>query len=219
MAISLSCDSDFEKIGLEIYRGKVAVFPTDTVYGLGTNPRSPAGVKRCYEIKVRDSAKKMPVLLSDFNSARTMVRFGKRSNALASRFWPGRLSIILPVVDPTLPGELVGSDRALAVRIPNHQCCLRLISACGGSLIGTSANISGEKPLVDPEDSRLIVLSTKADFFVRGSCGKYSGLSSTVVDATDDYSIKIVREGAIPRETILDYLENIRKTDFSSNAT
>lgn len=218
LTISVSCDSDLETLASEIQQGKVVIYPTDTVYGLGSNPRSLPGVERCYDIKIRHKAKKMPVLVSDVRFARTLVRFGNKSSALASSFWPGKLTIILQIIDSTLPRELVGSDRTLAVRIPNHHCCLKLISACGGCLIGTSANISGEEALTDPDDPRLVELSTQADFFVRGSCGEGSGVSSTVVDATDDYSIRIVREGAIPKETILSYLENISKTDFSSSA-
>jgi L-threonylcarbamoyladenylate synthase len=215
LAITLDCNSDFEAAGSQIKAGKTVVFPTDTVYGLGTNPRSAEGVRECYRIKERDLGKKMPVLVSDFSFARKLVNFGEKSTLLARAFWPGKVSIILPVVDATLPVELTGEDRTLAMRMPNHSCCLRLISSCGGSLIGTSANISGEEPLTDMFDPRLVELSEKADYFIRGSCGDDPGKPSTIIDASDESRIKIVREGAIPSGEILDHLENIRRTERS----
>ena len=218
LTILLTCNSDFENLGGEIRNGKIVIFPTDTVYGLGTDPRSTLGVERCYKIKIRDRAKKMPVLVSSLEVAKRLVKFGATSMALASAFWPGKLSLILPVKDAGLPAELVGSDRSLAVRVPNHKCCQSLISACGGCLIGTSANISGEEPLTNPEDSRLIELSMQVDYFVRGSCGEGAGLSSTVVDATSENSIKVVREGALSKDVVLGYLEKISRTDFSPSA-
>ena len=215
MAAKLTCDSDFTAIGREIASGEIVIFPTDTVYGLGTNPRSAEGVKNCYEIKKRDKGKKMPVLVSGIEAAMKLATLGSNSALLASAFWPGKLSIILPLKDRSLPRELVGDDGTIALRVPNHECCLKLIAVSGGSLIGTSANISGEDPLTDPNDGRLLELSKSADYFISGSCGAGSGTSSTIIDATQDDNIRIVREGAISGQEILAYLENTSRTDFS----
>jgi len=215
MALMLNCSEDFKIPAGNIVAGKTVIFPTDTVYGLGTNPLSADGVKRCYEIKRRYKGKKMPVLAADFDSASKLVKFGTMSRSLAEIFWPGKLTIVLPAENPNLPEELVGRERTLAVRVPNHQCCLGLISACGGSLIGTSANVSGEDPLTDPSSPKLRELSSLVDYFVSGSCGFASGISSTVIDATDEDSPRILREGAIPKEEIFLHLEKISKTDLS----
>lgn len=215
LVVTLDCDSDFSIVGKEIESGKVVVFPTDTVYGLGTNPRSSSGIKRCYEIKSRDRGKKMPVLVANLASADELVVLGDLSSFLASKFWPGKLSIILPAKAPDLPEELVGHDRTLAVRVPNHPCALRLISACGGSLVGTSANLSGDDPLTEKDDPRLLAFSTRSDFFVSGVCGKDSGKSSTVIDCTSEEKIRIVREGAIPAKTIFAQVEKMSSTDLS----
>jgi L-threonylcarbamoyladenylate synthase len=215
LTLTLYCDSDLEAPSKEIIAGKVVIFPTDTVYGLGTNPWSVEGVKACYSLKKREGKKKMPVLVSNVLAAKLFVKFGKKSEFLASKFWPGKLSIILPVVDPKLPMELVGNDRTMAVRMPRHECSLRLISACGGSLVGTSANISGEPPFTDPFDPRLAELAQSAEFFLSGACGDLGGLSSTIVDATDENKIRIIREGALPGTDVLDYLEKMSSTDSS----
>lgn len=211
----MNCDSDFSGPSKEIRAGKVVVFPTDTVYGLGTNPASVVGIRNCFEIKKRDVTKKMPVLFNDFNTAASFAIFGKNAEHLAEIFWPGKLTIVLSVRDSRLPQELIGDDKTVAIRVPDHECCLRLISACGGSLIGTSANISGEQPMIDPSDPRLLAIADSVDFFVAGACGENSGVSSTVIDATNDKSIKIIRVGAISSEVIFSYLEKFSSTDIS----
>jgi L-threonylcarbamoyladenylate synthase len=156
----------------------------------------------------------MPVLVSSFEIADRLTQFGEKSKLIADRFWPGKLTLILPVKESGLPEELVGKERTLAVRVPNHECCQRLISACGGALIGTSANISGESPFTNSRDPSLMDLANKADYFVSGQCGE-GGLSSTIVDATRDEFILVTREGAVPGDRVLSYLENISKIDRS----
>jgi L-threonylcarbamoyladenylate synthase len=215
LATILTCRSDFSIPARNIVEGSVVIFPTDTVYGLGTNPRSVKGLESCYSVKKRDRTKKMPVLFEDFSAATKFVRFGRKSEYLASLFWPGKLTMVLHVIDPMLPEPLIGIEKTLAVRVPNHYCSLRLISACGGSLVGTSANLSGEDPLTDPNDERLKELSKSVDYFISESCGANSNLSSTIIDATDEDSIHVIREGAISRQIIQTHLEKMSKTDFS----
>jgi L-threonylcarbamoyladenylate synthase len=218
LTVTLYCDSELDGPAKEIIAGKVVIYPTDTVYGLGTNPRSAEGVRNCFSIKRRAKEKRLPVLLSDLQTAHLFGKFDMKSRSLAEAFWPGKLTIVLPLADRTLPAELVGTEGTIALRVPNHICCQRLISACGGSLIGTSANISGEEALTDPYDARLANLSTLADFFVFGVCGEAKGPPSTVIDATDENSIKVLREGAISKDRIFAHLENISKTEPSQSA-
>jgi L-threonylcarbamoyladenylate synthase len=217
MTINLNCDSDFFRISKSVLEGAVVIYPTDTVYGLGSSPNSVRGLEKCFEIKKRDTTKRMPVLISNLAIADNMVLFGEKSRSLAKYFWPGKLTIILPIKGSNFPEELIGKERTLAVRIPNHECCLRLVAACGGSLIGTSANISGENPFTNPRDPAIQDLSRRADYFVSGECGGGT-LSSTIVDASQDDSIKIVRIGAIPKDQIEIYLEKLSKSDFSRSA-
>ncbi len=214
MVVRLTCESDFSKVRDSVLRGAVVIFPTDTVYGLGSSPYSSRGVRNCYEIKKRDRAKRMPVLVSNIEVAGHIVQFDEKSRSIADHFWPGKLTLILPVKESNLPEELIGSERTLAVRVPNHGCCQRLISICGGALIGTSANISGESPYTNSRDPSLLDLADMADYFVSGQCGE-GGLSSTIVDASREDSIQIIREGAVPGNRVLSYLENISRIDRS----
>ena len=212
----VDCDSDLIRVGTDVAKGSVVVFPTDTVYGLGSNPRSPAGVSKCFELKRRDFGKHLPVLFDGIESASKIVAFDDTALRIAMKYWPGALTIVLPLRDIALPKLLIGDDKALAVRVPNHECCLKLISRCGGGLIGTSANISGQKPYTNSEDKELLEFAEGADYFVKGKCGSL-GVSSTVIDLTDSKKPTILREGAIASSEILSYFENTRRTDLSSN--
>jgi L-threonylcarbamoyladenylate synthase len=179
----------------------VAIFPTDTVFGLGSNPRSRDGLTRCFEIKQRPLEKQVPVLFSDMRAVEEFVEFPPSALKLAETFWPGKLSIVLPVKKAGLPVELIGESKTLAVRIPNHECCRKLIASSGGSLIGTSANPSGHPPFSDPDDRELLEFSERADFFLRGNCSG-GGAPSTVVGFTNSGELQILRQGAVSEEAI-----------------
>ena len=198
----LSCTSDFGSIGGEILAGKVAIFPTDTVFGLGSNPRLKDAILRCYELKERPREKQVPVLFSDMRMVEEFVEFDNSSRKLAQTFWPGKLSIVLPVKKRDLPEELTGESKTLAVRIPDHDCCRRLISNSGGSLIGTSANYSGHPSFTNAEDRELLDFAKNVDFFIQGPSSP-DGSPSTVVEISESGQVQILRKGAIPEEAIL----------------
>ncbi|MDG6907337.1 MAG: threonylcarbamoyl-AMP synthase [Nitrososphaerota archaeon] len=218
MVSTVSCESDFAEVGRAVMNGDIVVFPTDTIYGVGTSPMSRTGIQKCFNIKERQMEKKLPVLFSGMTEAAKIVQFDKRAVLIAERFWPGQVTLVLPIGDASLPEELIGEDRTLAVRVPNHNCCLRLVTACGHSLIGTSANISGKPTFVDPDDHALNEFAKRADYFVKGGCGT-SLLPSTILDITNNDHIAVLREGAVPVHEISAQLSKISNTDFSFKAT
>ena len=130
----------------EIVRwGGLVVYPTDTLYGLGTNALDPSAVDRLLEVKGRSAARGLPVLLADPAAAGALVaQWPSVAADLAARFWPGALTLVLPrsaqVPDPVAAGATV------ALRIPDHPVTRALIREAGCPLIGTSANRSGEAP-------------------------------------------------------------------------
>lgn len=216
--IETDCSSDFTDIGRDIQEGKVVVYPTDTVFGLGTVPTSEIGVARLFKIKNRILEKKLPVLASSWNAAAELVMMDERAEFLAKEFWPGQLTMILPLRNRSIVQTLVGPDETLAIRIPDHECCVRLISASGDALVGTSANISGSRSFTDPSDRELKDFAIHADYFVRGECGNGT-LPSTILDLSKPDKISVVREGAISRKTIADYLSKTSSADFSLRET
>lgn len=125
-----------------IEEGGIAVFPTDTVYGIGCNPYDKKAVKKVYEIKSRDFAKPFPVLVFSKEIASQIADFDDKSKKIVEKFWPGQLTIILKLTDMKLKESLNLADK-IALRVPNHKCTLELLEKCK-YLIGTSANVSGQ---------------------------------------------------------------------------
>jgi L-threonylcarbamoyladenylate synthase len=193
--------------------GKIVVFPTDTVYGLGTNPRIESAVNSCFELKERDDTKPFPLLFSEISTVGKFVELNQIAESLARKFWPGGLTLVLKAKPGLTLSQKLLKNNTLAVRIPNHSCCLELIRACGGSLIGTSANKSGEAPFTDPNDTRLETFASTCDYFIRGQC--FGKVSSTVVSIESRDKIKIIREGAVPALKIRRYLEKTKIAAFS----
>ncbi len=194
-------------------KAKTIIYPTDTVYGLGANPRSKEGVSKCFQIKGRDASKPLPVLFSSLPEVGEFIHLSQSALILAKHFWPGKLTMVLNLKAGIRLPEGVAFDNTLAVRIPKHPCALQVIDACGGALIGTSANMSGQRPFTSWEELELQKLAFNSDFFVKGFCGENSE-PSTIVDLSTD-SPRIVRLGAIQKREILGYLSNTNSTAFS----
>ena len=202
------------ELGLDVRnKGKTVVFPTDTVYGLGSNPLLEDGVEACFRIKERNETKPMPILFSDISTVTKFVEFDSIAENLAKEFWPGGVTMVMKVKKGVAVPSRIVRDGSLAVRIPDNACCLELIRACGGSLIGTSANRSGDSPFTDPYDKGLETFASNCDYFLRGKCsGK---IPSTVVLIDPDGKAKILREGAVPAAEINRQLGKTRIADIS----
>ena len=121
--------------------GGIVAYPTDTVYGLGCNPYMPDSVEKIFKLKIREN-KPLPLLCDSLDSALKIASFDKISLKLAEEFWPGPLTILVPLKDDSLKSLTRGSE-FIGLRVPNHDDSLLLISECGGYLVGTSANLSG----------------------------------------------------------------------------
>ncbi|MGB9659615.1 MAG: L-threonylcarbamoyladenylate synthase [Nitrososphaerales archaeon] len=181
-----------------VKKGKIVVYPTDTVYGLGCDPYNSTAIERLFELKSRE-CKPLPVLCSSIDIVKELVKLDERGLKLASKFWPGPLTIVAKK-NKTLPKILTcGSDK-LGVRIPNHEGAKKLIELCGGSLVGTSANKSGLNSPRTP-DEVLKLLGRGFDIMIDGGPTPL-GKESTVIDVTGK-RLKVIREGAIKASDLL----------------
>jgi len=177
--------------------GGVIIFPTDTVYGIGCNPYDENAVKRIYELKNRDNTKPLPILGYSKQVLENIVEFDDIANTIAEKFWPGKLTIILPLKDDRLKILSNGED-SLAVRVPNNKCILSLLKECE-LIVGTSANISGKEPFTDPQ--KLANEIPNCDIFVND--GKiHSGGASTIIEIVNQ-QIKILRSGDISENDLV----------------
>jgi L-threonylcarbamoyladenylate synthase len=159
--------------------GAVVLYPTETVYGLGGRAGDSASALRIAALKGRPPGGL--VVLCAAPPLRDPVAL-----ALAAALWPGPLTLIVEAW-PGLAPEVLGPDGTVAVRPPSHPAAARLVAAVG-PLTSTSANLSGEPPLLDPADCRLAV-----DAVVDGGVLPRRP-PSTLVRAEDG---RILREGAV----------------------
>lgn len=171
--------------------GGLVVFPTDTVYGLGCNPRDPSAVDRLCRIKNRES-KPIPLLCKDFETAASMVVLSDVAARFARKYWPGALTIVA-TSRAEFPAPIQRGSAMLGVRVPNHRLCLQLLGDVGGVLTGTSANLSGE-PASRSASEALVQLGSGVDIILDG--GHLTGRESTVVGFDGD-RIHVLREGSV----------------------
>jgi L-threonylcarbamoyladenylate synthase len=197
-----SC-SDAEKCASIVKHGGVVVFPTDTIYGIGCDPYNDAAVKRIFRIKGRDEKKPLPVLAYSARDAEKLIALGRTGMALAKKYWPGALTIVAPITDNRISPIVTAGSMNLAARVPANRCVLLLLKHCK-YLVGTSANLSGQKSLRSVKevlDSGLAGFDALLD---GGAVEK--GVESTIVDVAGA-TPKVVREGAIKAEEIYRSLE------------
>src|SRR4029079_243889 len=167
-------------------RGELVAFPTDTVYGLSAGHEH---VRKLYGAKDRPKEKRIPVLLSDIGSLESSAMVTPIARALAQRFWPGPLTIVL----------VAPRRGTLAFRVPDHPVARRLISLSGGGLPVTSANRSGQP---DSRTAQEVIAQLEGRIALVLDGGPTTGgLSSTIVDCTTP-DVKVLREGAITIEEI-----------------
>ena len=180
-------------------RGGLVAFPTETVYGLGADARQSSAVAGIYAAKGRPSFNPLIVHVADLAAAEALVRFTPQAMDLARAFWPGALTLVLPLRQDAGVSSLVtaGLD-TLAVRVPDHPVAQGLLRAFGGPVAAPSANPSGR---ISPTVAAHVLagLDGRIDGVVDGgACGV--GLESTILDMTGDPVL--LRAGGVPEEAL-----------------
>lgn len=182
-----------EKAAQLLKRGFLVAYPTDTLYGVGANAIDPLAVERLFQAKCRSREKGIPILLSDPDDLDKIVdEIPAIARALINRYWPGPLTLILPKRSG-LP-EAISPNNGIATRIPEHAIARRFISAAGGMVATSSANLSGETPARSAQ-AALTALKGSAAAVLDGGPAHY-GLASTIVDCTS-HPPRLVRDGPI----------------------
>ena len=175
----------------ELRAGRVVVIPTDTVYGLAASLDRAEGIRALFEIKGRPPSKALPVLGSDSESLRAVARMDGRMELIATRFWPGPLTVVLPRAqgfDRDLGGA---NDGTVAVRVPASEMARRLLAA-SGPLAVTSANRSGFPPANSVDEARREFGDSVTAYL---DDGPGAGSASTVVSLVGEP--RVLREGAV----------------------
>jgi len=170
----------------------IIAFPTDTIYGLASNPFCPTGIQKIYQAKDRPDEKALPILIGAYGQLDALVLMvSEQVERIIKTFWPGPLTLILPK-GSNLPPEL-SPYPTVGVRMPDLAFTLKLLMETG-PLATTSANRSGG---INPTTAQEVLdqLDGRIDLILDG--GKTPGpTASTVVDTTGP-ELKILREGPI----------------------
>lgn len=179
-------------------RGNLVAFATETVYGLGADARNGAAVARVYEAKGRPSFNPLIVHVANLDHAQRYGTFDAQALALAAQFWPGPLSIVVPLAPGHGLSELVtaGLD-TVALRVPAHPGAQALLTQFDGPVAAPSANPSGRISPTTP-DHVLAGLNGKIDAVLDGGACAV-GLESTIVGGKP---LALLRQGGVSQEHI-----------------
>lgn len=180
-------------------KGGVAAIPTDTVYGLAAAYDDEEAVDRVFRIKGRPSELAVPLLLDDARSVERYVSDVPESFwAVAARFWPGPLTIVLPK-SQVVSGRLTAGRDTVGLRVPDHWLPRYICESLDKAITGTSANLSGRPSLTTAQGVREQI-GDAVDLVIDGgaTCGT---AGSTVVDLSGD-TPTILREGSITLDDI-----------------
>ena len=178
--------------------GLVVAIPTETVYGLAASLQSPQAIDQIYRLKNRPDDNPLIVHIASYDQMRSIVKsFPLDFERLVHAFWPGPLTLILPVRDGVIPARVTAGQQTVGIRMPAHDTALEVIRQVG-PLVAPSANLSG-KP------SGTCLEHIEDDFGIQfpvldgGPCEE--GMESTILyPAITGW--KIVRHGAISAEQI-----------------
>lgn len=126
--------------------GGVAVFPTETAYGLAVDPRNARAVAEVFRIKGRSTRKSLPYVAASVAAVRKHFQLKGAAAKLAARHWPGPLTLILPFKKGSAIAKACG-EKTGAVRVPSSAWARAIAKAAGGIATSTSANVSGAETL------------------------------------------------------------------------
>ncbi len=187
--------------------GQPVAFPTETVYGLGCDATNPEAVKRVFEAKGRPMDNPLIVHIAELSEWDNLVNeIPPLAKALALRFWPGPLTIILPRSE-RIPAETAGGLDTVGVRFPAHPMAQAMIRAAGIPIAAPSANRSGRPSPTTAEHVRIDMNGRIPLILEGGSC--FCGVESTVIALDDAETVRVLRPGFVTPEQLAEIAANV----------
>ena len=186
-----------DRVLSELNSGKLVVYPTETLYGLGADPFDEAAVKRVYMAKKRPFDMPLSIAVSNLKMLEELAVLDDRARRLAEKFLPGPLTLILQK-KAIIPDIVTAASVEVGIRLPDHPLALKIIEEFG-PIISTSANLHSHP---NPYDCQLAVKDLGESVGMYIDCGstKY-GRPSTIVQLISG-EVEVIRPGAIPIEQI-----------------
>ncbi len=189
-------------------RGGFVGLPTETVYGLAADAGSDLAIARIYAAKGRPQFNPLIAHVASPGMAASEAVFDDRAQRLAARFWPGPLTLVLPVAATGRVCELARAGlQTVALRMPGHPVALELIRAFGGPLAAPSANRSG---YISPTTAQDVVaeFGEESGLVLDGGPAQL-GLESTIVAVLPGEAVRLLRPGGVSREALLTVVDEI----------
>jgi len=190
---------ELEKSAQIIKKGGIVVFPTETVYGIGTNGLDKLAIKKLYEVKQRPENKPISLLVSSIKMVERLAKdITEMEYKIMKRFFPGPLTIILKKKD-IVPDVVTANSDTIGIRMPANDIAIKLIEYAGVPIATPSANISGH--LSGTNINQIIgEFGNLVDCYIDGGESKI-GIGSTIVQVVDNEPV-ILRQGLITAEDI-----------------
>lgn len=193
-------DHDIARAAAILRAGGLVAFPTETVYGLGADARDPAALARLYAAKGRPADHPVIVhLASAFELGAWAAEVPPAALALAARFWPGPLTIVLRRA-PGVPDAVTGGRDTVGLRVPDQPVAIALLEAFGDGIAAPSANRFGAVSPTTAEHVRASLGDTVDLVLDGGPCAV--GVESTIVDLSDPALPRLLRSGGVGVEEL-----------------
>ena len=193
-------ETTIEEIANTIKEGKLIIFPTDTVYGIGTNAYNEEACKKIYEIKGRPSCKPLSILISDISMIEDLVEnISPTEQKIIEKFWPGPLTMKFKKRKGILPDIISAGDEYVRIRLIKNGLIYKIIEKAEVPVVAPSANISGH-PTGIKIDNIIKELGGKVDYIL--DCGDYKSDEPSTIVQVEDEKIVVIREGKIKREEL-----------------
>jgi L-threonylcarbamoyladenylate synthase len=183
-----------------LHQGDVVVFPTETVYGVGTDATNFKAVDRLFKVKQRPKDNPVSLHVSDIDMVKRIATVNEHAEKLMSDFWPGALALILNIKEAgSFASNVNNGGQTVGFRMPDNGIFLELSKQFGKPIAGTSANISGQ--LSSTSLSQVLgYFKNTISAFVDGGLSRI-GIESTVIDLTQSIPT-IIRSGSITKQQI-----------------
>ncbi|MBE1285748.1 MAG: threonylcarbamoyl-AMP synthase [Rhodobacteraceae bacterium] len=193
-------EEDLDRAAALLRDGELVAFPTETVYGLGGDARQGEAVAGIYAAKGRPSFNPLIAHVASSEAARDLVEWHDWAEILSTAFWPGPLTLVLPLKDGHGVSELVTAGlHTLAVRVPAHDTARRLLAKLGGPVAAPSANPSGR---ISPTTALHVQAGLDGRIAAIVDDGPCSvGLESTIVGLAGEQPM-LLRPGGVPAEAL-----------------
>lgn len=215
MKILSSSDNDLRRAARAIAEGKLVALPTETVYGLAADAGNRRAVAAVFAAKERPSFDPLIVHVPSVEEARKVADFSvPYAEALARRFWPGPLTLVLPKQD-WVPGLITSDLPSVAVRCPAHELTRRVIEYAGVPVAAPSANPFGR---ISPTTAEHVAagLGERIDYILDGGECRL-GVESTVLDLSGDDPM-VLRPGGLSVESLQECIPDLQLFDRSTSS-